>query len=596
MFEEVTPGGGFLVANVPLGKIFSREQFSDIQKEFADMASKFIQNEVVPKAEEIENKAMEGDVPLAIKLTKEAGQLGLVGIDIPEEYGGLGQDKTTSMLVAEAMAGCPSFGATMGAHAGIGTLPITLFGNDEQKKQWLPQLASAELISCYALTEPESGSDALSGRATAVPTEDGKYYIMNGEKQFITNGSWADIGVVFAQVEGKYSGFIVDLRTEGCSRGAEEKKMGIKGSSTTNLIFEDCKVPAENMLGKPGMAAAIALNILNLGRLKLGFGALGNCKYTIDLTTKFTTERKQFGQPIISFDMQKGKLADMVADTFAVDSAAYRAVGDIDRTLEKVEKDEKYLEKMIEILRTYALECSIIKIAGSETLQDVATTAIKMHGGYGFVQEYKVEMISRDNVVDTIFEGTNDINRLTIFDTLARNIFGAQMPFREFMESVDAELRSGKIERAKASGPLAEEVADCVAAKKVVAYTVNQALIHCGKNIKNEQQVMESIADMLVALYKMDSTVARVQQIIDSSSAAKAKTQIAIAKLVCHKNGQIINEKAEDIVSSVTTKGQLGSKLVNLDKLSACLDRPTNVVRLKRTIGDTVIEAGGYKL
>ncbi len=596
MFDDVMPGGGFLVATVPLGKILTREKLTDMQKEFADVARKFVENEVLPRVEEIEVKAEEDGMPLVIKLLKQAGELGLLAVDIPEEYEGLGQDKTTSMVIAEAMYGCASFGATLGAHAGIGTLPITLFGNEAQKQEWLPKVAYGELISSYALTEPGSGSDALSGRTTAEPTEDGKYYIINGEKQYITNGSWADLSVVFARIGDKYSAFIVDLHSEGVSRGAEEKKMGIKGSSTCSLIFENVKVPAENMLGKPGQAAAIALNILNLGRLKLGFGALGNCKYAIDLTVKFGSERKQFGQPIITFDMQKGKLADMVADTYAVDALNYRAVGDVDKALENLEHDETYIDKMIQVLKTYALECSISKIAGSETLMSVANSAVRMHGGYGFCEEYKVERIARDNVVDTIFEGTNEINRLTIFATLTQNIFGAAMPFREFMEQVDKELREGSVARQPGEGPLAEEIADCMAAKKVAAYAINHALIHCGKNIKNDQQVMAAISDIMVALYKMDSTVARAHQVAEDVGVGKAATHLDVARYVCYKNGRIINDLATDIIYSVVTPGQLDRKLANLKQLIACLDRPVNAVQLRRRIADAIIEAGEYNL
>ncbi len=596
MFDDVMPGGGFLVATVPLGRTLTREKLTDMQKEFADVARKFVENEVIPRVDEIEVKAEEDGMPLVIKLTKQAGELGLLAVDIPEEYEGLGQDKTTSMAIAEAMYGCASFGATMGAHAGIGALPITLFGNEEQKQQWLPKLAYAELISSYALTEPGSGSDALSGRATAELSEDGKYYILNGEKQYITNGSWADLSIVFARIGDKYTGFIVDLHSEGVSRGVEEKKMGIKGSSTCSLIFENVKVPVENMLGKPGQAAAIALNILNLGRLKLGFGALGNCKYAIDLTLKFGSDRKQFGQPIITFDMQKGKLADMVADTYAVDALNYRAVGDIDKALEQLEHDDTYFDKMIQVLKTYALECSISKIAGSETLMSVANSAVRMHGGYGFCEEYRVERVARDNVVDTIFEGTNDINRLTIFATLTQNIFGAAMPFREFMENLDSDLRNGKVGRIDAEGPLGDEIADCMAAKRVVAYAIDHALIHCGKNIKNDQQVMAAIADMMVALYKMDSTVARAHQVMEDIGEKKAATHLDVARYICYKNGQIICNLATDIIHSVVTPGQLSQKLSNLKKLIACLERPVNVVELRRRIAGAIIEAKEYNL
>jgi alkylation response protein AidB-like acyl-CoA dehydrogenase len=437
MFEEAMPGGGFLVAQLPLGKIFTAEDFNETQREFGETTRKFMQNEVIPRAEEIEHKVEQDGVPLVVRLLREVGELGLLGVEVPEEYGGLGMDKVTAAIVAEALAGCPSFATTVGAHSGIGTLPIVFFGSEAQKQEWLPALVSAQKIGCYALTEPGAGSDALSGKTAARPVENGKYFLISGEKQFITNGAFADVAIVFARVEGQYSSFIVDLHSPGVSRGPEEKKMGIKGSSTTNLVFDEVKVPAENMLGKPGMAAQIALNILNLGRLKLGFSALGNCKYAIDLTTRYASERKQFGQPVITFDMQKGRLADMAVDTYALEALGYRVVGAIDAKREQLEHGERYGERSIEIFRANALECSCVKVAGAETLQSVLDKAIRMHGGYGFIQEYKLEMLARDNVVDNIYEGTNDVNRLTIFDTLARNVLGAGFPFRAFMGVVE---------------------------------------------------------------------------------------------------------------------------------------------------------------
>jgi alkylation response protein AidB-like acyl-CoA dehydrogenase len=594
LFEDVMPGGGFLVASIPLGKTFTRDDFTDTQREFADMTRKFILNEVVPRADAMDDKGSEDGTPIMLRLTRESGQLGLLAVDVPEAYGGLGLDKTTSAVVAECLAGYPSFATTIGAHAGIGTLPIVYFGNEEQKQRWLPGLTSAEKIGCYALTEPGSGSDALSGRTQAVPVDDGKAFLLTGEKQFITNGAWADVAIVFAQLGGKYTAFIVDLHSPGVTRGPEEKKMGIKGSSTTNLVFEEVKVPAENMLGQVGMAAQIALNILNLGRLKLGFAALGNCKYAIDLTTQYARERKQFGQPIVTFDMQKGHLGDMVADTYATDAMVYRAVGDIDRALEKLPKDEQYASRTIDTLRAWALECSLIKVAGAETLQDVASKAIRMHGGYGFIHEYKVEMLARDNVVDNIYEGTNDINRLTIFDSLARNILGAQIPFRVYVEQVDAELRDGRVARKVGAGRLAEEIADVAAAKRVVAYTINHVLIHCGKDVKNEQQVMEAVADLLLAVYKMDSTVARAHKLGEAGKGSAVHD--AIAALTCHKNVRLIGGVARDVLAAVSTDGQRAAKLAALEKLLACLTRPQNTIQLKRVIADAVIEAGGYRL
>jgi len=596
MNQNVMPGGGFLVADTPLGTIFTRENLTEFQLEMGELTEQFIRGEVLPRTEAVEQKREENGTPVVIQLLKEAGRLGLMAVDIDEEYGGLGQDKTSSMYLAEKMAGLASFATTLGAHAGIGTLPILFFGNPEQKAKYLPLLASGELVSCYALTEPGSGSDALSGRTTAVLSEDGTHYLITGEKQFITNGGWAELAIVFAQVDGRYSSLIVDLGVEGVTRGTEEKKMGLKGSSTTSLSFQNVRVPVENMLGTPGMAAKIALNILNIGRLKLGFAALGNCKYAIDKAVHYALERKQFGQSIASFDLQKARIAEMVVDTFALDSLSYRAVGDIDRAMEQVPRGEGYHRAMINALRTYALECSMVKIAGSETLQEVTNAAIRIHGGYGFVAEYEVERMSRDNVVDTLYEGTNDVNYLTMFDTLARNIFGGVVPFREYMETLNQTLRNGRVGRDRLGGPLGEARADVNAGKRVTAFVVNHAIIHCGKNIKNEQQVMGSIAFMLLGLYAMESTVARVYQLVEARGASKCEAQLAIADLVCHKNGRMIRDFAEDVIGSVVSPGQRPQRLADLQALTDSLNRRVNVVQLRRTVAENVAETGRYTL
>ncbi|MBI4860100.1 MAG: acyl-CoA dehydrogenase family protein, partial [Candidatus Riflebacteria bacterium] len=536
-------------------------------------------------------------VPVGIWLLKKAGELGLVGLDVPEEYGGLGHDKTTSARLAEACAGCASQAATVGAHAGIGTLPIVLFGSKEQKERYLPRLATGEIVSCYALTEPGSGSDALSGNTTAVPTDDGSAFILNGEKLYITNGGWADLAIVFARVGDDYSGFIVDLHTPGCSRGAEEKKMGIRGSSTTSLVFQDVRVPRENMLGAPGDAARIALNILYLGRMKLGFGCLGTSKQAIDLTIKFGKDRKQFGQPVISFDIQKAKLADMVTSVFALDSLAYRTVGAIDCESAKLDKaDPKHDEKVIEVLRSFGVETSIVKVVGSETLVKVANHAIRMHGGYGFCEEYQVERIARDNVVDTIFEGTNDINRLVIFGTMVQNVFGGDLGFREYMEELHSEIREGKLQVTVGHGPLEREINRVVAAKRAVAFTVEQAIIGTGKDIRVEQQVIAAMADALMALYSGESTVARVHAMLAKSDRSRRGVLGAIAALAVHERCQDIRRLTLDTLAHVVPAGELPAKRATLSALLDETEAPVDSMSIKSLIADHAIEAGKYDL
>jgi alkylation response protein AidB-like acyl-CoA dehydrogenase len=600
MAYEVMPGGGFLVAPVPKGGIFTREKLTDEQREIADMAKKFFTNEVLPIAGRIEAKEyVEEDgkkTPLALKLLRQVGELGLLGADIPEAYGGMGMDKVTSMMIAENSFGCMSLGATIGAHSGIGTLPLIYFGNEDQKQKYLPLFATGESISCYALTEPGSGSDALSGKTTAVLNEAKTHYIINGEKQFITNGSWADVAIVFAQLNGQYTAFIVDMHAKGASRGAEEKKMGITGSSTCNLIFEDVEVPVENMLGKLGDAATIALNILNLGRMKLGFGAIGTCKYAINLTLAFGKERKQFGQPVITFGLQKRKLADMVARTYAAESMAYRTVGGIDEEAAKLPHDEDYNDNFIKLLRQFALECAAIKIGGSETLEWVIRDAVKMHGGYGFVEEYKVEKLLRDNVIDNIYEGTNDINRLTMFDTFTRNVFGAKIPYREYMESLDVCLRKDRLCLPVDEGPLGDEYARVEAAKRLFAYTLGQGLIYTGKGVRTEQEFMEAASNGMLALYGMDSTLARVFDLIQDQGEAKVQVQIAIAKVITHDFIDDLIRQATFIINGIVPEDNLPVVLDTFGTLECYCHRDLNTMALKRFIADNVIEAGKYTL
>ncbi|MEW6364982.1 MAG: acyl-CoA dehydrogenase family protein [Acidobacteriota bacterium] len=587
-------GGGFLTSPVPSESIFTREKLNEDQIAFGETSRQFVDTEVMTRIEDIEHKkhiTFNGqDIPLGIYLLKKGGEIGFLGIDIPEEYGGLGLDKTTAMYVAEVSYGSPSFAVTFGAHTGIGTQPIVLFGNEEQKKKWLPLLASAGLISCYALTEPGAGSDALSGKTKAVLNPEGTHYILNGSKQFITNGGWADIGVVFAGINGQYSAFIVDLRSPGVSRGAEEKKMGIRGSSTTSLTFVDVLVPKENLLGAPGDAAKIALNILNLGRLKLGFGSLGSCKHAINLAVAYGRERRQFGQPIITFDMQRGKLGEMVARTYALDAMAYRAIGAIDADIAQLGQNHDSSDALAAVLKTHALEASIVKIAASETLHNVAVDAVKIHGGYGYIEEYQVERLMRDNVIEMIYEGTNDINRMVVVDSLVRNIFGAAIGFREYMEQVDSACRKNRLAVRAAEGPLGVEIARVTAAKRAVAYAVQEAIVNCGKDIKNEQQVMQAVADCLIALYAMDSTVSRVH------ACGYPAIPVAIARLTVDRGSAAISGLTRDLINHVVTGGEHAAKLKKLSALNHAHAASVDVFALRRTITDSVIEAGRYNL
>jgi alkylation response protein AidB-like acyl-CoA dehydrogenase len=603
--DEALPGGGFLVAPVPGAGTFTREKVTDEQRAFAEAADRFIQNEVWTKIEGIEHRheveGAKGKEPLVVALTRQAAELGLCSIEIPSEHGGLGLDLTTAMHVSETLRGCASFAATLGAHSGIGTLPIVYFGNAAQKAQWLPKLATTELFSCYCLTEPGNGSDALGGKTTAVLSADKTHYVLNGQKQFITNGGWADVGVVFAGIDGKYSGLIVDLRSPGVVRGAEEKKMGIKGSSTTGLIFQDVKVPAENLLGQVGDAAAIALNILYAGRMKLGFATMGTAKYAIDLTVKFAKERRQFGRPVIGFDLQQAKLAEMTAWTYASDAVCYRVVGAVDRDLSRL-PDPHDPQGQIEVLRRYGLECALIKIHGSETLSRVLYHALRMHGGYGFCEEYQVERLARDNVVETIYEGTNDINRLVLSGALAESVHGSAIPFRDLLDDVHRGLRAGDLDPGPtcASDPdawLGAEAQRVFGLKRALAYAVEQALIGVGQDVRVEQQVMCALADGLIALAAAEGALAKT--LACGATDPQARARVDVTHLCLLEATDDVRRRAHEALSHAVAPAARAEKLEVFDRLLRWAEPPVDSdaadgVALKRRIGQHVAARGRY--
>lgn len=597
---SVLPGGGFLMSAVPVNSIFSREKFEEETLELSEEFRRFYRDKVLAEVERIDAKEsvfVDGkEVPLTIVLLRELGEMGVLSAETPEEYDGLGLDVRTGCLFSEYSGGCSGFAVTMGAHSGIGTLPIVYFGNEEQKAKWLPRLATAEIVSCYALTEPNSGSDALSGRTAAVLSEDGSHYLLSGEKNFISNGQWADIAIVFARVDGLYSSLIVDLRSEGVTRGLEEMKMGQLGSSTTTLSFDNVKVPLENLLGEPGDAAKIALNILNLGRLKLGAGCLGSMKYAIGKAVKYGLERKQFGQPIIKFDMQQARLAEMVARTYAVDSVCYRIAGEIDDEIAK-SKDENKQQAKVGAIRKNALESSIAKIYGSEVLHYVAQNAVFMHGGYGYLTEYHVERVYRDNIVDMIYEGTNDVNRMVIFSDFVRNLFSAQIPFREKVQELEGRIREGRFAPSAGDGPecLKELTISVQAAKQSALYAINHCLIACGKNVSNEQQVMREISDTLISIYAMDSTLARVSDRVSLLGEGGSRAEQAIAHIIVHDLAKAVRHHTTDaLLAAIKGPGERQTKLGVLGQLNALTHSNFSIAQERRVLAEAVIDAGEY--
>lgn len=577
-------GGAFLIHPVCYEEIFTREKFSSEQQEIAKTVEEFAKERILPNKKDIEKYNKE----LTLQLLHECGELGLLSVDIPEKYDGLGLDKVTSAIVVENLSSgmCASFAATFGAHSGIGTLPIVFFGNDAQKQKYLPRLGTAELVSAYALTEPEAGSDALASKSTAILTEDGKYYILNGTKQFITNGSWADLFITFANVAGnKFTGFIVERKIPGVSLGPEENKMGIKGSSTCTVFLENAKVPAENLLGEIGGGAAIAFNTLNIGRFKLGAASVGGCRAVIEDALNYASERKQFGQAIRNFDVIKGYFADMVIKTFALDSIIYRTVGLIDAAVSQIpESSPTYHKEVSEAIERYAIETSMCKVVGSESLSYIADRGLQIYGGYGYVEEYPMASAVRDNRIDRIFEGTNEINRQIITGYFLRKALMEELPVREAIKNVNVEALKQKYAGLEQVKILIEENKSLQIAKSLVLYVFNEAICKFGQDLKNEQQLGAMFSDMFMDIYLMDSVLARVTQQFNNS--AFDKIWLLIARSLCTEKYDSIATSSRRILCSLLENKALDKSLSDLNSFNHDMLLKTNVFALKNAIAE----------
>lgn len=495
-------GGSFLLQPV-VQSIFTREMFSEEQREIDGMVREFARERIFPRRDELATLNKE----LTLELMHEVAELGLTAIDIPERYGGLEQNKTTAAMVNEALTagGSADFLITFSCHVGIGSLPVVYFGTEEQKAKYLPKIASAEYIGAYALTEPGAGSDAMNIQTSAKPTEDGTAYELTGTKQYITNGGWADLFTVFAQLEGKgMTAFLVERNSEGLTIGAEESKMGIKGSSTVNLTLENVRVPKENLLGKPGKGGSIALNILNVGRFKLGAAALGAAKGCIEGAVQYAHERRQFGQPIAYFEAIRKKFADMLVRTFVLDSVIYRTVGLMDERVQGLD-DAGNGEQIMAAVEEYAIEASISKILGSETLFRVSDHGIQILGGYGFSEEYPMARVFRNTRIDRIWEGTNEVNRMVIYGYYLKKALMEELPLRE------AE-RNWSESKPLGDGPLAWELHALDISRKLTVKCLFEAVTRYGQDLRNEQVVGEDLADLIIGYYAASSGINRLMQ------------------------------------------------------------------------------------
>jgi len=579
-------GGGFLIEDRKPEDIFTPEDITDEQRMFARTAEEFLRKEVIPREDEIYAK----DYKVHRELMLKAGELGLLSIDIPEQYGGLGLHKVSSAVVGEQFALQPSFAGTQSSHVNIGTLPIVFFGTEAQKQKYLPKLASGEWIGAYALTEPQSGSDAMAAKTKAVLSEDGKHYILNGQKMWITNGGFADLFTVFAKVDGeKFTAFLVE-RGPGLVSGHEEKKLGIDGSSTTALMLEDCHVPVENLLGEIGRGHKIAFNVLNIGRLKLGARSVGTIKLSLQQSVEYAKERHQFGQPIANFGLIKHKLAEMTIRAYVGESILYRTLGDIDNALEQVDKNDP--KEMLRVLEQFAIECSIIKVWESEALGYVVDEEVQVFGGYGYSKDYPAERAYRDARIARIYEGTNEINRIVIGSQLLRRAASGEL---RLFEAADREVESSHVpgdtlRMNTANLAFADEVSLVRSAKAMTLASIACAHRAYGDGARNEQEVIGQIAEMVMDVYAMESALLRTQRLVSSKGIDNCRVQADITRVFARDAASRVEHAARAIASETED-----------EKCAAAIDdfahrSPMKSIAARRRIADAVINAGRYFL
>jgi alkylation response protein AidB-like acyl-CoA dehydrogenase len=583
-------GGSFLLEDRTPDEIFTPEDFTEQHQLSGQTAEEFATNEIVPNIEKMEHK----DFSVTLELLKKAGELGLSGVEIPEAYGGLEMDKVTAAVIADHIAKYAGFATTWGGHTGIGTLPIVYFGTEEQKKKYLPRLAAGEIVGAYALSEASSGSDALNCRARAELPKDGKHYVLNGEKMWITNAGFADLFTVFAKVDGeKFTAFLVEKSFPGFSIGAEEHKMGIRGSSTCPIILNDCQVPAENVLGEIGKGHVIAFNILNVGRFKLGAMCVGGARVALENSIAYAKQRKAFGKVIADFGLVREKLANMAALIYVGESLVYRTVGMMDVALNEIDKSSvdaaKETRKAIE---EYAVECSIIKVWGSEMIDYVVDETVQIYGGYGFVEEYPAERAYRDARINRIFEGTNEINRLIITGFLLKRAMSGQLALMPAIKKLMDEVLAGPALVEEAEGPLPEERKLVAQAKKLGLFVAGAATQKYMQAIQDQQEIMGAIADVVIETYAMESAVLRAQKIASSQGEGAAALPIAMTRVYLSQAMEKIEAAARKIVAAVADGDMLRTQLAILRRLAK--HEPFNTIELRQQIAGKVIERGKY--
>jgi alkylation response protein AidB-like acyl-CoA dehydrogenase len=587
---EVLKGGEWLIKPANAFETFTPEDYTEEQIMVRDMCLQFLSNEVMPVIERIDQL----EPGLMPTLMEKAGEQGLLSASVPEELGGLGKDFVTSTLVSEGLGSGFSFSVAMSAHAGIGTLPILYFGTEEQKQKFIPKLASGEWKGSYGLTEPGSGSDALGAKTSAVLSDDGKYYLLNGQKCWITNGGFADVYTVFAKVDGdKFTAFIVERDFEGFSIGPEEHKMGIKGSSTVQLYFQDCKVPVENLLGEIGKGHIIAFNILNIGRLKLGAAAVGGAKMNLSLSIAYANTREQFKKPIASFGAIKHKLAEMAIRIYADESALYRTAKWIDdREAELVKDGKPFNEALLGAAEEYAIECAMLKVHGSEVLDFVVDESVQIHGGNGYSDEYLASKAYRDSRINRIYEGTNEINRLLTVDMMLKRAMKGRLDLMGPAMNVQKELMSIPEFGNDDEEAFSQEKKSVENMKKCILMVAGAATQKLMAKLQDEQEIIMNIADMAIEAFVSESLLLRVIKLNDKGGAENAKVQTAMMK--CYLNDAIdkVAKNGKEAINAFASGDEQKMMLLGLKRFTK--SAPFNSKDARRLIADKLIGDGKY--
>ncbi len=590
MAERILKGGEFLITTVTKDEVFTPEDFTDEQKQIAETTEQFVRNEVQPNIGEIDGQNFD----LMVQGLKKCGELGLMMIDAPEEYGGLALDKATSMLAAEKIGPAGSFSVAFGAHTGLGTLPLMYYGTREQKEKYLKKLITGEWIAAFSLTEPDAGSDVFGAKTTAVLSDDGKHYILNGTKQFVTNGSFANLYTLFAKIDKEhYTAFLVERDFPGVVIGAEEKKMGIKGSSTTQLLLDNAKVPLENVLGEIGKGHRLAFNILNVGRLKLGASVTGVAKAALSEGVRYANERKQFGKSISSFGAIKEKVADMAATIFASESLIYRLAGMMDRTLESIEMGTAdYGEKYRRGIEEYSPECSIAKVFCSDALAQVSDEVVQIFGGYGIISEYPAERFYRDERINRIFEGTNEINRMLITGMILRKAMKGELPLQsEAMKAFEA-LMTPSFEEIDESIPFEKEKVLLKNLKTLYLILAGAAAQKFGDRLQDEQEILLAAADMAIQIFALESAVLRAEKTYAGASDRKKellKASVQVFSFAAAENMASAARKGAFYVEEGDTLMMILSGVRRFTRYDA-----TGLLQAKRLLADAVIEGERY--